>query len=123
MCDGCGGNVECHGMIIFMHIYKYKLLRLLFQNICHEVDTKREDMKWLVQTLDSLVSHCSDKESLTEQKRLEQLITRYKNLIPTIELTMVKTDVHYKCYTYRKEVREVCKKLYRMSSESVPGLT
>jgi len=106
-----------------MHIYKYKLLRLLFQNICHEVDTKREDMKWLVQTLDSLVSHCSDKESLTEQKRLEQLITRYKNLIPTIELTMVKTDVHYKCYTYRKEVREVCKKLYRMSSESVPGLT
>jgi len=106
-----------------MYIYKYKLLRLSFQNICHEVDAKREDMKWLVQTLDSLVSHCSDKESLTEQKRLEQLIARYKNLIPTIELTMVKTDVHYKCYTYRKEVREVCKKLYRMSSRSVPDLT
>jgi len=79
-------------------------------------------MKWLVQTLDSLVSHCSDKESLTEQKRLEQLIARYKNLIPTIELTMVKTDVHYKCYTYRKEVREVCNKLYKISSGSVPGL-
>lgn len=104
-------------------MYKYQLLRLLFQSICHEVDAKREDMKWLVQTLDSLVSHCSDKESLTEQKRLEQLIARYKNLIPTIELTMVKTDVHYKCYTYRKEVREVCNKLYKISCGSVPGLT
>jgi nesprin-1 len=86
----------------------------LLQGICHDVDAKREDMKWLVQTLDSLVSYCSDQESLAEQKKLEQLIARYKNLIPTIELTMVKTDVHYKCYTYRKEVREVCRKLQRI---------
>jgi nesprin-1 len=92
------------------------------QGICREVDARREDMKWLVQTLDSLVSHCSDEESLAEQKKLEQLIARYKNLIPTIELTMVKTDVHYKCYTYRKEVREVCKMLQRMPSTSVDGL-
>jgi nesprin-1 len=90
----------------------------VLQSICHEVDAKREDMKWLVQTLDSLVSHCSDKESLAEQKKLEQLIARYKVLIPTIELTMVKTDVHYKCYTYRKEVREVRNKLQRMPSTS-----
>jgi nesprin-1 len=82
------------------------------------VDEKREDMKWLVQTLDSLVSYCSDEESLAEQKKLEQLIARYKNLIPTIELTMVKTDVYYKCYTYRKEVREVCRKLQTMLSTS-----
>lgn len=91
----------------------------VLQSICCEVDAKREDMKWLVQTLDSLVSHCSDKESLAEQKKLEQLIARYKVLIPTIELTMVKTDVQYKCYTYRKEVREVCNKLQRMPSTSV----
>lgn len=65
-------------------------------------------MKWLVQVLDSLVSHRSDEESFKEQKKLEELISRYKNLIPTIEMTMIKTDVYSKCYTYRKEVREVC---------------
>jgi nesprin-1 len=64
-------------------------------------------MKWLVQTLDQLVSHRSEPESTEEQNRLQELISRYKNLIPTIELTMVKTDVFSKCYTYRKEVREV----------------
>ncbi|XP_068085330.1 muscle-specific protein 300 kDa [Anabrus simplex] len=95
--------------------------RAVFQGICREVDTRREDMKWLVQTLDSLVSHCSDEESLAEQRRLEQLIIRYKNLIPTIELTMVKTDVHYKCYTYRKEVREVCGLLQKVKETSMTG--
>lgn len=86
------------------------------------MDAKREDMKWLVQTLDSLVLYCSDEESVAEQKKLEQLIARYKNLIPTIELTMVKTDVHYKCYTYRKEVREVCRKLQTVLPTREHGL-
>ncbi|CAH3870841.1 unnamed protein product [Pieris brassicae] len=81
--------------------------KTIFQNICREADRKREDMKWLVQTLDMLSNHCSDNEAQEEQVKLENLISRYKNLIPTIEITMIKTETYTRCYTYRREVHEV----------------
>lgn len=77
------------------------------QDICREADRKREDMKWLVQTLDMLSNHCPEVEAQEEQIKLENLITRYKNLIPTIEITMIKTETYTRCYTYRREVHEV----------------
>lgn len=80
-------------------------------------------MKWLVQTLDALISNRLDHEAIAEQKKLEQLIIRYKNLIPTIEITMTKTDIYSKSYTYRKEVREVCtllRKVREQSKDEVP---
>ena len=91
--------------------------------MCCEADNQREAMKWLVQTLDSLTSNRSDHEAITEQKHLEQLITRYKNLIPTIEITMTKSEIYSKSYTYRKEVREVCTLLRKVREQSsVPPL-
>ena len=75
-------------------------------------------MKWLVQTLDSLASHCPESQAHTEQKKLEALITRYKNLIPSLEITMVKTDTLSKCYTYRRDVKEVCNLLKRVREQS-----
>ncbi|XP_012253400.2 muscle-specific protein 300 kDa isoform X14 [Athalia rosae] len=92
--------------------------KTVFQQICREADSKREEMKWLVQTLDSLASNRSDHEAISEQNQLEQLITRYKNLIPTIEITMTKTDIYSKSYTYRKEVREVCILLEKVREQS-----
>lgn len=62
-------------------------------------------MKWLVQTLDAISAHSVD--STEEQEKLQLLITRYKNLIPTIEMTVTRTELYSKCYTYRKEVEEV----------------
>ena len=62
-------------------------------------------MKWLVQTLDQLASHATD--PAFEQKKLEELIARYKRLIPTIELTIIRTELYYKCFTYNREVKEV----------------
>ncbi|XP_054006700.1 muscle-specific protein 300 kDa isoform X2 [Hylaeus anthracinus] len=102
---------------------EFETERTIFQvqlvtKICREADSKREEMKWLVQTLDSLTSNRSDHEALSEQNRLEQLITRYKNLIPTIEITMTKTDIYSKSYTYRKEVREVCTLLRKVREQS-----
>lgn len=79
-------------------------------------------MKQLVQMLDSLVSRRADEEALKEQDALEQLITRYKNMVPTIELTMVKTEVHSRCYSYREEVQRVChalNKVHELSSSEV----
>ncbi|XP_020291842.1 nesprin-1 isoform X3 [Pseudomyrmex gracilis] len=92
--------------------------KTIFQKICREADGKREEMKWLVQTLDNLTLNRSDREALTAQQNLEQLISRYKNLIPTIEITMTKTDIYSKSYTYRKEVREVCTLLRTVREQS-----
>uniref|UniRef100_A0A182SV94 Calponin-homology (CH) domain-containing protein n=1 Tax=Anopheles maculatus TaxID=74869 RepID=A0A182SV94_9DIPT len=93
-----------------------------FQNICFEADAKREDMKWLVKTLDFLLSHTNEEQATIEQEKIEKLIARYKTLIPTIETTMTKTEVFAKCYTYRREAQEICDLLDRIKSQarSVP---
>lgn len=75
-------------------------------------------MKWLVQTLDGLTAHCDEIEAANEQAKLEALIGRYKNLIPTIEITMVKTEVFSKCYTYRREVKDICNLLHKVKEQS-----
>lgn len=93
------------------------------QKVCHEADSKREEMKWLVQTLDNLTTNRSDREAVTQQQYLEQLITRYKNLIPTIEITMTKTDIYSKSYTYKKEVREVCILLRKVKDQNTVEAT
>lgn len=76
-------------------------------------------MKWLVKTLDSLLPYASEQEAAAEQQNLEALIGRYKNLIPTIEITMTKTEVFSKCYTYRREVHEVVCLLSKVKDQTV----
>lgn len=71
-------------------------------------------MKWLVQTLDFLGSQCPLSQAEMEQKKLDVILTKYKNLIPSIEITMIKTDTLSKCYSYRREVREVCELLKKV---------
>ncbi|XP_062549338.1 muscle-specific protein 300 kDa isoform X2 [Armigeres subalbatus] len=92
--------------------------KITFQNICFEADARREDMKWLVKTLDFLLNHANEEQAATEQEKIEKLITRYKTLIPTIETTMVKTEIFAKCYTYRHETEEICKLLDRIKNQS-----
>lgn len=77
------------------------------QEICHNVDSKRDDMKWMVQILDSLLPYIPKEQQQVEQKNLEKLIARYKHLIPTIDMTITKTDMYTKCFIYKKEVTEV----------------
>ena len=71
------------------------------------MESRREDMKWLVQKLDQLISHRADTEGLIEQKRLEGLIKRYKSMIPIIENTMKKIEVYSRSYAFRDEAAKV----------------
>lgn len=64
-------------------------------------------MKWMVQVLDSLLPYIPEEEQKVEQKNLEELIGRYKHLIPTIDMTITKTEMYTKCFVYKKEVTEV----------------
>ncbi|XP_055711373.1 muscle-specific protein 300 kDa isoform X7 [Phlebotomus papatasi] len=93
--------------------------RVVFQKICHDADSKRENMKWLVKCLDSLLPYASESEAAEEQKKLEMMIARYKNLIPTIEVTMVRTEIFSKCYTYRREVREIVTLLNKVRDQTL----
>ena len=49
----------------------------------------------------------ADSEGLSEQKRLEGLITRYKSMIPMIETTMVKIEIYSKSHSFRAEIKKV----------------
>ncbi|CAG7726205.1 unnamed protein product [Allacma fusca] len=93
-----------------------------FLGICREVDQKRDDMKKLVQMLDLLISKSgvtSEEKYMEEQDKLESLISRYKNLVPTIEITMVKTEITSKCYTYREETERICETLTRLKEQTI----
>ena len=56
---------------------------------------------------ENIIFFRADNEGLSEQKRLEGLITRYKSMIPVIESTMAKIDVYTKSYAFRGEVKKV----------------
>ena len=75
-------------------------------------------MKWLLKTLDYLISHAPEDVVHAEQKKLEDLVARYKVLIPTIEITMIKTEVFSKCYVYRQDVSTIVALLEKISSQA-----
>lgn len=75
-------------------------------------------MKWLLKTLDFLISHAPEDVVHQEQKKLEDLVARYKVLIPTIEITMIKTEVFSKCYTYRQDVSTIVALLEKISTQA-----
>lgn len=64
-------------------------------------------MKWLVQMLDSLITHIPEEDGQYEQQKLESLIARYKALVPTIEAALVRTETYAKCYHYREDIDKV----------------
>ena len=61
---------------------------------------------FLVTTFISIICR-ADSDGLSEQKRLEGLITRYKSMIPMIESTMMKIDLYSKSYSFRDEIQKV----------------
>lgn len=89
----------------------YDRLRVQFQAVCTDVDSRREGMKWLVQRLDSLLSYKTPEEGEEAQRKLEELISRYKNLVAVIESNSSKTDLLSKCYGCREEIQKVCSTL------------
>lgn len=75
--------------------------------MCQTVDSRREDVKWLVRKLDNLLAHIPEDEGAAEQKKLDNLLARYKSLLPEIDTTIMITETITKCFVYREEVVEV----------------
>ncbi|GIY32234.1 nesprin-1 [Caerostris darwini] len=86
---------------------EFETMKTKFLSVCQTVDSRREDVKWLVRKLDSLMSHIPKEEATEEQRKLDVLLQRYKSLLPEIDTTIVITETITKCFTYREEITEV----------------
>merc|ERR1711963_281580 len=83
---------------------EFKRERDNFQALCK--DLERADIKrWLKQILEILMAERSKDEKGTQSGKLEQLIAKHENLIPTVLATQVKVDLYWKCYAYGDELK------------------
>ena len=76
------------------------------QAIIKNIDEHRDAAKWLVTTLDTLIERTATCESESEQERLDSAVTRYKSLMPVIEITTSKSSLILRCIHYSDAVGE-----------------
>jgi len=82
---------------------EFKRERDNFHALCK--DLERADIKkWLKTILEILMAERSKEERTTQYARLDDLIAKHENLIPTVTTTQVKVDLYWKCYAYGDEL-------------------
>merc|ERR1712176_1229835 len=75
-----------------------------FHALCK--DLERADIKkWLKTILEILMAERSKEERTGQNNRLDDLIAKHENLIPTVLTTQVKVDLYWKCYAYGDELK------------------
>jgi len=83
---------------------EFKRERDNFHALCK--DLERADIKrWLKQILEILMAERSKDERSMQNDRLEALIGKHEDLIPTVSKTQVKVDLYWKCYAYGDELK------------------
>merc|ERR1711974_95875 len=83
---------------------EFKRERDNFHALCK--DLEREEIKrWLKQILEILMAERSKEERGDKNKRLEALIKKHEELIPTVMKTQVTVDLYWKCYAYGDELK------------------
>merc|ERR1711899_547554 len=61
--------------------------------------------KWLKQILEILMAERSKEVRGDQNKKLEGLIVKHEELIPTVLATQIKVDLYWKCYAYGDELK------------------
>merc|ERR1712088_712 len=83
---------------------EFKRERDIFYALCKDLE-REEVKKWLSQILEILMAERSKDEKKDQQSRLETLIKKHEELIPTVLKTQVKVDLYWKCYAYGDELK------------------
>merc|ERR1712203_812454 len=83
---------------------EFKRERDIFYALCKDLE-REEIKKWLKQILDILMAERSKDERGDQNKKLEGLIVKHENLIPTVLTSQVKVDLYWKCYAYGDELK------------------
>jgi len=101
-------NVEkAIGKIMADKVYtssEFKRERDNFQALCKDIE-RTEVKKWLAQILEILMEGRAKDLSKTEHEKLEILIQKHQELIPTVQKTSVMVDLYWKCYAYGDELK------------------
>lgn len=83
---------------------EFKRERDNFHALCK--DLERADVKrWLKQILEILMAERSKDEKNSQNAKMEALIQKHEDLIPTVLKTQVKVDLYWKCYAYGDELK------------------
>ena len=87
-----------------MIAFKIIMKTIFLQALCKDLE-REEIKKWLLQILEILMAERSKEERGDQNKKLEALIKKHEELIPTVLTTQVKVDLYWKCYAYGDELK------------------
>jgi len=83
---------------------EFKRERDNFQALCKDIE-RTEVKKWLAQILEILMEGRAKDLTKAEHEKLEILIQKHQELIPTVQKTAVMVDLYWKCYAYGDELK------------------
>jgi uncharacterized protein YozE (UPF0346 family) len=83
---------------------EFKRERDNFHVLCKDLE-RAEVKKWLQQILEILMAERGKEERSEQLNKLDVIIKKHENLIPTVSKTQVKVDLYWKCYAYGDELK------------------
>jgi len=83
---------------------EFKRERDNFHALCKDLE-RAEIKKWLAQILEILMAERAKDQRKSESDKLEILIKKHEELIPTVTKTQVMVDLYWKCYAYGDELK------------------
>merc|ERR1712223_1147492 len=72
--------------------------------LCKDLE-RSEVKKWLQQILEILMAERGKEERSEQISKLDAIIKKHEELIPTVLKTQVKVDLYWKCYAYGDELK------------------
>ena len=66
---------------------------------------RAEVKKWLQQILEILMAERGKDERAEQTQKLDAVIKKHEELVPTVLKTQVKVDLYWKCYAYGDELK------------------
>merc|ERR1712240_1001501 len=83
---------------------EFKRERDTFHALCKDLE-RTEVKKWLNQILEILMAERAKSQQETENEKLNVLIKKHEELIPSVQKTSVMVDLYWKCYAYGDELK------------------
>ena len=69
----------------------------MLQALCKDLE-RAEVKKWLQQILEILMAERGKEERAEQLNKLDAIIKKHEDLIPTVLKTQVKVDLYWRCY-------------------------
>merc|ERR1712051_193819 len=83
---------------------EFKRERDNFHALCKDLE-RAEIKKWLQQILEILMAERGKDERADNTSKLDVMISKHEDLIPTVLKTQDKVDLYWKCYAYGDELK------------------